>query len=63
VSPTTAKQVRAARKRLGLSLRGLGEALEVSHNTIRNWEEGIAEPPGYLWRALRDLEREMNEKQ
>jgi transcriptional regulator with XRE-family HTH domain len=55
---TTPDDVRRTRGRLGLSLRGLAKALDVSHMTVWNWEQGVAEPPSYLWRALRDLETE-----
>lgn len=50
--------VRETRQRLGLSLSDMAEALGVDRQTVWRWEAGEREPPSYLWRALRDLERE-----
>lgn len=53
----TPKQIRAFRKRLGLSLDAMAEALGVDRMTVWRWEKGKRTPPPYLERALRDLER------
>lgn len=56
---------RAVRTRLGWSLSQLAEALGVDRQTVWRWEHPEAAtgrtPPPYLWRALRDLEREQRE--
>lgn len=33
----------------------------ISKRNIQDWEQGVYKPPQYLKRALRDLEREINE--
>lgn len=59
----TPQQIRAFRKRLGLSLDAMAEALGVDRMTVWKWSQPTTSPhhrtaPPYLWRALRDLERE-----
>lgn len=57
VTPT---DLRVFRARHRLSQRELAEALDdISSQTVQAWERGVAKPPPYFWRALRDLEREM----
>lgn len=40
----------------------LARRLEVSLGTIRKYEQGERRIPAFMWRALRDLERELAEK-
>lgn len=51
--------VRGVRYRLDLSQQALADALGVHLRTLQAWEGGEAQPQPYLWRALRDLEREV----
>lgn len=49
------------RRRLGLSLDAMAQALGIDRMTWWRWERPRSnpqyrEPPPYLWRALRDLE-------
>lgn len=55
----TPADIRATRKRLRLTQAQLAERLPSSLRTVQDWEAGVAHPPGYLERALRDLEREI----
>ena len=41
---TVAEVVRAIRESQRLSLRDFAEQLNVSHNTVSQWERGVAEP-------------------
>lgn len=52
------KQWRTARS---LSQAQLAELLPVKLRTLEEWEaaRGKGQPPPYLWRALRDLDREL----
>jgi DNA-binding transcriptional regulator YiaG len=56
----TPKQLRAARKRLGLSLSEIADLLPCDRQSWHRWEQGTVRPPRFIWRALRDLERERN---
>lgn len=55
----TGKQLKAARKRLGLSARGLADALEMpgrwADRTVRRWESGELDVPGPVVVAVRGL--------
>lgn len=56
----TAADIQAFRAEHKLSQPMLSALLPVSLYTLRNWEQGRTEqPPDYLRRALRDLEREL----
>lgn len=55
----TPANLRATRKRLGLSAEALGALLGVHRETVYRWELGTRAMPSYLDRALRDLEREL----
>lgn len=57
----TPVEIKAFRRRLGLSQRLLAESLPVPRRTLEDWERALRHPPEYLKRALRDLEREMTE--
>jgi DNA-binding transcriptional regulator YiaG len=57
----TPDEIREARDRLGLSQVRLAERLPVSRRTLEDWEAGRRNPPDYLVRAIRDLERELTE--
>jgi DNA-binding transcriptional regulator YiaG len=48
-----AETVRALRQRLGLSQRGLAEALGVRQQTVSEWETGAYRPRGASARMLR----------
>lgn len=47
------------RKEARLSIAELSRRLPVAYRTLQDWEAGVARPPKYLYRALRDLEREL----
>lgn len=53
----TPKQLKAARKRLGLSARGLAMALDLpsqwSDRTVRKWESDDSEVPGPIAKCVR----------
>jgi len=64
VSP---EEIRAFRQRLGLSLDELAARLAVNRMTVWKWEQPPSSrhhraAPPFLWRALRDLEREIEEE-
>jgi putative transcriptional regulator len=52
-----AKFVRRVRKRLGLSQTEFSERIEVSVETIRNWEQGRRYPTGAAKTLLKILDR------
>lgn len=53
-------ELQAARKRLGhISQASLAQLLGVSTRAVETWESPAGNPPAYLARALRDLEREL----
>lgn len=39
----------------------LAKALGVHPSIVYRWQSGESQPPAYLWRAIRDLERERAE--
>jgi len=57
----TARQLRAALKRLGLSQTALGRLVEVDPRTVRGWVGGRHRVPGAIalllaaWRRYREL--------
>jgi transcriptional regulator with XRE-family HTH domain len=61
-------ELRAFRARLKLTRRRLAELLELpspatgGQVTVARWERGEREPPSFLWRALRDVEREITKR-
>ena len=62
--PPSPIEMRQIRRRLNLSLQDLAAALGVSKDTVWRWERPLssphhADPPPFLRRALRDLEREL----
>lgn len=52
-----AKFVRRVRKRLGLSQAEFSERIDVSLDTIRNWEQGKRSPTGAAKALLKVLDR------
>jgi putative transcriptional regulator len=52
-----AKFARRVRKRLGLSQAEFSERIEVSLDTIRNWEQGKRSPTGAAKALLKVLDR------
>ena len=52
-----AKFARRVRKRLGLSQAELSQRIEVSIETIRNWEQGRRSPTGAAKALLKILDR------
>lgn len=52
-----AKFARRVRKRLGLSQAELSERIDVSIETIRNWEQGRRHPTGAAKALLKILDR------
>jgi DNA-binding transcriptional regulator YiaG len=59
----TPAEIAAARKRLGLTQALFAARLGVSRRTVEEWENprGKGRPAPYFGRALRDLERELDE--
>lgn len=55
------EEIKAWRERFGLSQAKAAELLPTQLRTWQRWEAGDTEPPPYLLRALRDLERELAE--
>lgn len=53
--------LRAWRERFDLSQAKVAELLPCQLRTWQRWEAGENDPPAYLLRALRDLERELAE--
>jgi DNA-binding transcriptional regulator YiaG len=53
--------LRRFRRKLGLSQKSLAELLTVDEMTVWKWEKGTHTPPPFLWRALRDIERDMTD--
>src|SRR5580765_7462121 len=58
-APTS--ELRAWRKAHRLSQGKLGELLGVTWVTVQRWETGVYKPPPFLHRALRDVERELEQ--
>ena len=52
-----AKYARRVRQRLGLTQQELSQRIEVSLETIRNWEQGKRSPTGAAKALLRVLDR------
>ena len=44
------QQLRRFREQLGLSMRAAAEQMGVTHVAMRNWENGIGEPPSAPYR-------------
>ncbi len=55
--PDTAKYTRRIRKRLGLSQSEFSQRIEVSLDTIRNWEQGKRCPTGAAKALLKILDK------
>lgn len=55
---TVPEVIRAARDARGLSLREFAEPLGVSHNSVNQWERGVAEPDTTRLAAWFNDERE-----
>lgn len=52
-----ARYMRRVRRRLGLSQMELARRIDVSHETIRNWEQGKRRPTGAARALLRVLDK------
>ena len=52
-----AKYARRVRQRLGLTQQELSQRIDVSLETIRNWEQGKRSPTGAAKALLRVLDR------
>ena len=52
-----ARYTRRIRRRLGLSQTELARRIDVSHETIRNWEQGKRSPTGAARALLRVLDK------
>ena len=52
-----ARYARRVRRRLGLSQTELARRIDVSHETIRNWEQGKRRPTGAARALLRVLDK------
>lgn len=60
VVPMTPDELKRWRELRGLSQAALAARLELSMHAIRKYEQGQRRVPAFLWRALRDLERELD---
>jgi transcriptional regulator with XRE-family HTH domain len=58
---TDQAELRAWRRRHGLSMRELGELLGVTRLAVQRWEAGTHNIPPFLYLALRELERQLGE--
>ena len=56
----TGDDVRALRKRAGMTQKQLGRRIGTSDVTVRRWEIGIHKPIGVYVMLLEDLERELD---
>lgn len=54
----TADDLHQSMQRLGMTEAQLAAALGVTRSAVYRWLSGERGVPPYLWRALRDLERE-----
>ena len=54
-----AADIRAWRESVGLSVPEAARLLPTTERTWRRWEAAEREPPPFLLRALRDLERDL----
>ncbi|MDD2627110.1 MAG: helix-turn-helix transcriptional regulator [Candidatus Methanomethylophilus sp.] len=52
-------EIRAARKRLGLTQKELSEKLDIPKRTIENWEGGVRTPPEWVKRLVLEKMGEM----
>ena len=52
----TGDEIRQWRRDHGWSRAELARQLPVAYRTLEDWEAGKADPPQYLWRALKQLE-------
>ena len=48
------EQLKAYRKKHGLTQKELGERLGVREGTIRGWERGYSNPRYHVWREYRE---------
>jgi DNA-binding transcriptional regulator YiaG len=55
ISPVTAQELNACRRRLRLTQRALAERLNVTKARVRHWEQGNAAVPPQLWAPIRSL--------
>ena len=53
-----AHQLKEWRERMKITQEELAELLQVAPNTVSRWELGQRAIPGFLERALKDIERE-----
>lgn len=57
------EELKQLRQQLGLSQQKLGEILEISRNTIRDWELENRTPPAYVQKLLiKELKRMLEKK-
>jgi DNA-binding transcriptional regulator YiaG len=54
----TPEQVRAIRKRLGLTQQELADTIAASQVTVARWETGVNEPKGAYLKALQELAKQ-----
>jgi DNA-binding XRE family transcriptional regulator len=62
LDPTRA-ELREWRLLHGLTQAALASALGISWSTVIRWETGVQKPPPFLFLALRELERQLNEEE
>lgn len=55
----TREELRAWRESRGLARSELAEALGISPSTVKSYEQGLHQIPALMFRALRDLDREL----
>jgi DNA-binding transcriptional regulator YiaG len=51
----TPQQIKAIRKRLGLTQQKLADMIAASQVTVARWETGVNEPKGAYLKALQEL--------
>ncbi len=55
----TPADIRTIRQQLGLTQAQFAARFPVARRTLEDWERGVAKPPPYIERAIRDFEREL----
>lgn len=59
---TSAEKIKSFREKHKLNQSALADLLEMNVRTLQDWEQERFEPPSFLFRALRDLERDLFKK-
>jgi DNA-binding transcriptional regulator YiaG len=58
----TSKEIKAVRKRLGLTQQELADMIAASQVTVARWETGLNEPKGAYLKALQELRKRLKKR-